>query len=44
MSKRDIKISSEFLSLVVGFIIGFLVSFAVCWNTILYIVKIILEK
>ncbi len=44
MGKKGIKVSSEFLSSIVGFIIGFLVSFFVCWKTIIYIIEIILEK
>ncbi len=44
MSRKDIRINSDFLSLVIGFVVGFLISFAICWNTIIYIVKIILEK
>jgi hypothetical protein len=44
MSKKNVKISSEFLSLVVGFVLGFLISFAISWNTIVYIIGIIMDK
>jgi hypothetical protein len=44
MKKKGFKISTESLSFVGGFIVGFLVAFAFSWNTIVYIIEMIMEK
>lgn len=43
-NNKEIKISKDFASLVVGFVLGFLIAFAICWNTISYIIQVALEK
>lgn len=44
MKKRGIKISGEFVSLVVGFVLGFLIAFTYSWKTIMYIINVLLEQ
>jgi len=44
MRDKNIKISSEFLTLILGFILGFLIAFSFCWKTISYIINALLEK
>ncbi len=41
---KSIKISSDFLTLVIGFILGFLIAFSFCWKTISYIITALLER
>ena len=43
-NNKNVKISSEFLSLTFGFILGFLIAFSFSWRTITYIIEALLEK
>ncbi|MFA5420572.1 MAG: hypothetical protein WC280_00905 [Patescibacteria group bacterium] len=40
--KKEIKISTECFSMVLGFVLGFLIAFSVCWFTVVYIIKVAL--
>jgi hypothetical protein len=44
MEKKGIKISTDAISFIGGFVVGFLVAFVFSWNTIVYIINMIIEK
>ena len=44
MKKKGLRISNEFLAFASGFVLGFLIAFAFSWQTVVYLISVIIDK